>query len=139
MLDLGDEYGSNEAAGVEGVWIPLRDDASIKLARLGNPEASKAYRKIPRAVRMRLESTGVSDEIVRDFIVAFLADNIVKDWKNLIDGGKSVLYSHENAVLMMKKHRRFREKVWELTNDEEEFNVEEEMDAKNLPAPSIGS
>ena len=40
---------------------------------------------------------------------------------------------------MLKKHRRFRDKIWEIAADEGLFNVDLEEDAKNSPKRSSGT
>jgi len=132
-FDLGEELGSNEVAEVEGVWIPLGDGGSIKVARLGNKEAQAAYRKIPREMRRLIETGKMDNKQAINFLASFLSGNILKDWKGLVDKGKSLpKYSPEEGAKMMKKYRRFREKVWELSAEDDNFNVDEvEQDVKN--------
>jgi hypothetical protein len=38
----------------------------------------------------------------------------------------------------MLRFRRFRERIWELSADDDLFNVEAEEDAKNLPKDFVG-
>ena len=139
-LDLSEEFGSDETAEIEGVWVPLGGDAAVKVARLGNPDAQAAYRKIPRQVRRQIEEGTMTADQSRKFLVRFIASNLLKDWKNLADGGKSVKYSVEAAEKMLRKHRRFQDRIWELANDEELFNVQEvEEDSKNSQKLSSGT
>ena len=139
-LDLGAEFGSDETAEIEGVWVPLGDDAAVKVARLGNPEAQAAYRKIPRLTRRSIEDGTMTADQSRKFLVRFVAGNLLKDWKNLSDDGKTVKFSVEAAEKMLKKHRRFQDRIWELAGDEELFNIHEvEEDAKNLQKLSSGT
>ena len=131
-MDLAEEYGSNAEAEINGVWVPVGVEAEVKVARLGNVEAQKAYRKIPRPIRRRIEEGYLNDKQAENFICDFLASHILKDWKNLSDGPKPIKYSSENAIKMLKKYRRFRDKIWELSAEEDLFNTSEvEQDAKN--------
>ncbi len=133
MFDLAEEFGTNEVAEVEGVWVSLGEDARIKVARLGNPEAQRAYKRIPRAMRVLIEGGNMGNKDALEFLAKFCADHLVKDWDGLSDDGKSVKYSREAAFTMMKKHRRFLDKVWELSLDADLFNTGELVeDAKNL-------
>lgn len=139
-LDLAEEFGSDETAEVEGVWVPLGSDAAVKVARLGNPDAQAAYKRIPRIVRRQIEEGTMTAAQSRKFLVSFVAKNLLKDWKNLSDGGKTVKYSIEAAEKMLRKHRRFQDRIWELASDEDLFNVHEvEEDAKNSPKLSGGT
>ena len=131
-MDLSEDFGSDAAAGVEGVWAPVGIDAEVKVARIGNSEAQRAYRRIPRAVRRRLEDGFLNDKDSTKWISEFLADNILKDWKGLADDGKAIKYSRDNAIKMLTKYRRFLDRVWELAKDEDLFNIAEvKSDAKN--------
>ncbi len=139
-LDLEEEFGSNETAEKDGVWVSLGEDAGVKVARLGNPVAQKAYKKIPRAIRIAIEGGNMGNKQAVQFLSSFLAEHVLKDWKGLVDKGKPLpAYTPEHGASYMKKLRRFRDKVWEISNDDELFNVELEDDAKNSPARSSGS
>lgn len=139
-LDLSTAFGSNERAEIEGVKVPLGGGAWVQIARLGNPEAQRAYRALPARVRRAIEAGLMEDEEAIVFLNTFLANNIVKDWGELADGGKPIKFSLENAAKMLKKHRRFRERCWEISTDDELFNIGDlEEDAKNSPPPSSGT
>lgn len=138
-FDLSEELGSNETAEVEGVWVSLGEDGKVRVAYLGNKQSQAAYKRIPKAIRRMLEGSTMSNKQAVDFLCAFIADHILKGWEGLANEGKSLVYSVETAKKMLKTHRRFREKIWELSQDEDLFNVELKEDAKNLPKPSSGS
>ena len=139
-FDLSDAFGTSAKAEVEGVWVGLGGEAGIKVARLGNPEAQKAYRKIPRNLRRQIEDTTLGDNESVKFLANFLSENILKDWKGLSDGGKNLpTYSASEGAKMLRKLRRFRDRVWEVSMDEDLFNVEEEEDRKNSPKRSAGT
>lgn len=137
--DLDEELGSNERAEIEGVWVSLSEDAGIKVARLGNPEAQRAYRKIPRPIRNQIEQGTMGNKQSEKFLTHFMAEHVLKDWKGLSENGKSLpSYTAERGAKQLKR-RRFRDRVWEASLDDDLFNVELEDDAKNLPARSSGS
>jgi hypothetical protein len=139
-LDLADAFGSSESAETEGIWASLGDDAEVRVARLGNPEAQRAYRRMPKAIRRQLEEGLMSEKHAVDFLVRFIAQHLLKDWKGIEEGGKPLAFSQANAERKLRQHRRFRDKVWELSTDEDLFNIGEwEEDAKNSPKPSSGT
>ena len=138
-FDLSEEFGSNETAEVEGVWVPLGEGARVRVSRLGNPKAQVAYKRIPRAVRRMLDEGTMTNTQATDFLARFISEHILKDWEGLADKGKTLVYSTETALEMLRTHRRFRDKIWELSCDEELFNVELEEDVKNLPKRSSGT
>ena len=138
-LDLGDKFGSNPKAEIDGVWHELGDGAAVKVARIGNKEAAKAYRKLPKAVKNALDEGTLEEGQAKNFIAKFLADHILKDWRGLADNGLTLPeYDAEQGKKFMLKYRRFRDRVWELGQDDDLFNVESEDDAKNLPGLSTG-
>ena len=132
-LDLSEEFGSDEKAEIEGVWVSLDgDEAKVRVARLGNIEAQRAYRHLPRQIRRQIEEGTLGTKQARRFMAEFISQNLLKDWKGLADNGKTLAYSLDAATAMLLKHRRFRDRIWELACDEELFNIAEiEQDAKN--------
>lgn len=140
-FDLNEEFGSNETAEVEGVWSYLGETAKIRVARLGNIEAQKAYRKIPKAVRSQIESGNMGNRQAVQFLSKFLATHILKDWSGLADKGKPLpKYDTDAGVDYLLKYRRFRDRVWEIAVDDDLFNVSEvEDDAGNLSKRSSGT
>ena len=139
-MNLNEEFGSNETAEVEGVWQDLGDGAGIKVARLGNPVAQKAYRRIPRPMRRQIEDGTLANEQSVMFIADFLSKYILKDWKGFADDGKDLpAYAPEEGKKFLAKYRRLRDRVWEIASDEDFFNVEEAEDTKNLSKRSSGS
>ncbi len=139
-LDLDEEFGSNERAEIEGVWISLGEDAGVKVARLGNPEAQKAYRKIPKAIRRQIEEGTMGNKQALQFLSRFMADFILKDWRGLSHKGKPLpAYTPEHGATHMKEFRRFRDRVWDISVDDDLYNVELEDDVKNSPTRSDGS
>ncbi len=139
-MELREEFGSNETAEVDGVWQELGEDAGVKVARLGNPEAQNAYRRIPRPMRRQIEAGTLANKQSLEFLSKFLADHILKDWRGFVDNGKPVpSYTPEEGKKYLTKYRRFRDKVWEISMDEDFFNTEEAEDTKNLSKRSGGS
>lgn len=140
MFDLQEEFGSDEKAEREGVWIDLSDESAVKVARLGNADAQKAYRKIPRAIRRNVEEGTMGNKQAIQFIAKFMAQHILKDWKDLVVGGEVLpKYNEELGTKYLVKFRRFRDKIWDISMDDDLFNVGElEEDAKNLPKRSSG-
>ncbi len=141
FFDMSDEFGSNATAEVEGVWSYIGETAKIKVARLGNVEAQKAYRKLPKGVRDQIEKGNMGNTQAIQFLSKFLANHILKDWSGLADGGKSLpTYSSEAGAEYLLKYRRFRDRVWEIAVDDDLFNVKEvEETAGNSPARSSGT
>ncbi len=138
-FDLDEEFGSNERAEIEGVWVPLGEDAGVKVARMGNPEAQRAYKKIPYAIRREIEGGAMGSKQAVQFLSRFMADQILKDWRGLAEKGKSLpSYTPEHGAKQLKR-RRFRDRVWEISTDDALYNVELEDDVKNSPKRSDGS
>ncbi len=140
-FDLNEEFGSNETAEIEGVWIHLGEVARVRVARLGNPKTQKAYRKIPKAIRSQMEQGILGNKQTRQFMVKFLAAYVLMDWDKLYDDGKLLpSYSSDLGTKFLLKYRRFQDRIWELSLDDDLFNVGEvEDDAGNLSARSSGT
>lgn len=140
MFDLSEGFGSNKTAEVEGVWVTLGDGAGVKVTRMGNPQVQRAYRKLPRDIRRQVEEGTMAEGAATDFFSMFLSKNILVDWKGMADGGKPLpKYTMEEGAKFLKKYRRFRDRIWELSLDEDLFNTGEEEDIKNSFARSSGT
>ena len=131
--DLAEEFGSNKTAEVEGVWATIVEGGRVKVARLGNPEAQKAYKKIPRHIRKMIDDGTMGNKQAEDFLCDFISSQLLKDWEGFVDEGKSLgACNRETAKKFLHKYRRFREKVWEVAADEDLFNIAEvKEEAKN--------
>lgn len=139
-LDLKSNYSTNKAKELEGVWEDLGGDARILVARIGNPKFKAEYRKLPRAMRNRIESGRLTGDDIDEKISTILAKTILLDWENLTDGGEDIEYSVENATKMMFEYPNFRDEVWDFANDTQRFHDEElEEDLGNSSASSDGS
>lgn len=141
FFDLSDEFGSNEAAEVEGVWVYLGESAQVKVARLANKEAQKAYRKIPKAIRRQIEEGNMGNVQSAQFLSKFMSAHILKGWKGLADKGSMLTaYNSEEGAKFLLKYRRFRDRIWEIANDDDLFNVGElEEDVGNSSKRSSGT
>ncbi len=74
------------------------------------------------------------------FLAKFMGENILKDWKGLSSKGKSLpSYTSEHGKKHMETFRRFRDRIWEISVDDDLYNVEVEEDVKNLQKVSSGS
>ncbi len=134
MLDFSEEFGSDDKASIEGVWVDMKGGASVKIARLGNPEAQRAYKKIPRHIRRAIEEETMTEGQSLDFLAKYMNDILLHDWRKMTENGKKLEYSSVNGLKMLKKHRRFRDRVWAYSQNEDLFNVnstEIETDTKN--------
>lgn len=131
-FDLSEEFGSNPKAEIEGVWVVVGEGAKVLIARLGNPQAQRAYRKIPRAVRAQIEDAALGGAEAKNFLADFMSKHVLLGWEGFSDAGKALKYSTESAKKMLAKHRRFSDRIWELTTDDALFNIADEAaDAKN--------
>lgn len=134
MLNYDDAFGTNERAEVEGVKVPLGEGAWVKVARLGNPKARRAYLRIPAPIRRQLDEGILPEKETKQFLVKYIANNLLLDFggigKKVKGKVTEIKYSVDNAMELLAG-RRFRDKIWDLASDEDLFNVEEDEDVKN--------
>ncbi len=140
-FDLDEEFGSNETAEIEGVWVYLGEVARVKVARLGNPTTQKAYKKLPKAITRQLDAGTMGNKRTRQFMAKFMGSHILKDWDKIYKKGKLLpAYTSEVGNKYLFEFRRFQDRIWELSLDDDLFNVGEvEEDAGNLPKRSSGT
>lgn len=139
MFDFDDAFGSNETAEIDGVWSSLGDGARVKVARLGNPKAQAAYRRLPPTIKRQLEEGTLGETEIKNFLVKFVANNLLKDFEGIGRKEKSkndktklveVPYTIDNALILLAD-RRFRDRIWDLASDDALFNVGDEETVKN--------
>ena len=127
MLNLSGAFGSSDKASSEGVWVSLGEDSEIKVRRLGSPKVQRAYRNLPKNVQRQVESGTLSSQQATRFVCQFLAENVLVDWAELEDEGEPLGdYDSEVASKLLQKYHRLRDRVWELAQDEDLFNIEED-------------
>ncbi len=94
-------YGTNLKTEVEGQWFELSliEGAKVKVARAGNPEYKKAFKRLYKPYTKQLRrGKDVSADIEERIQTDVLIDTLLKDWKGMPgENGKEIPYSKELA------------------------------------------
>lgn len=117
----------------DGAWISIGDEASLKIARLGNRAYRDAFQKRIKPYRRQIRTQTMDDKIAEKIMIECLAETILLDWSGMEDDkGQKIAYSSAKAQEYLKAYKDFRELVVELASEMENFRQQEdEADEKN--------
>ncbi len=141
VFDLNKDFGTDPKKELEGEWIDLDDQGGkLLIARVGNPNFQKAYSKIPKAIRRRLDEEPEGDATTKPYLVGVISRTILLGWEKIADEGKEIMYSEETAREQLLKYPDFLTFVLELGNERKRYALSElEDDVKNLKTSSSKS
>ena len=133
MLDIFDEFATDEKKENEGVVIDLGGGASLLIARRDNDKYLKKVQE--EADAFAISSQGLSAEAYekadKEILTKILAGTILLGWKNLSYKGKLLPYNIKNAVMVLG-HKDFRRLVMEHASDMANYKAKlEDKDEKN--------
>ena len=136
-FDLQKEFATDEKSELEGIWEDVGEGAKVLVARVGNKEYTERFRRLGKGLQRQLDRGTLPEDKQSAILISILAETILLDWSGFSDEGKSLPYSKENAKLMLKKYPDFRQFVWDIANDAENYRVKNrEDDLGNSSAPS---
>lgn len=136
-FDLQKEFATDEKSELEGIWEDVAEGAKVLVARVGNKEYTERFRRLGKGLQRQLDRGTLPEDKQAAILISILADTILLDWEGFADEGKPIQYSKENAKTMLKKYPDFRQFVWEVANDAENYRVKNrEDDLGNSSAPS---
>jgi hypothetical protein len=135
-MDLKKEYGTDKDKELAGVWEDMGGGCKVLIARLGNENYSKVFRRISKPYQNAIRRGTLGNEKAEELLIQAMAECIVLDWQGLEEDGKKIKYSRDECVRVLKEYKDFRDHISELANSMELFK--REMDAeseKNLKKP----
>lgn len=133
MVDLFNDFATDETREVEGVWFEYAGDVSFLIARAGNKAYARTFLKLYDQSRRILATKGqAADEKAEEITINSLAKSILLNWKgDLKYKGEALPYSEMNARKILA-HLDFRKWVVERSEDMAKFKVvQDEEDEKN--------
>lgn len=134
-FNLADKFGTDKDLEREGVWVDMSGGASIKVARIGNPEYKRMFQKITTPYKQQLRTNNMDEDIAEELLIKAMASTILLDWKGIYEGDEEMKYSIENAEKVLRDLPDFRVFVTEVSSEMELFRQgEQEEGIKNSPA-----
>ncbi len=136
-FDLQKEFATDEKSELEGIWEDVGEGAKVLVARVGNKQYTERFKRLGKGLQRQLDRGTMPEDKQAAILISILADTILLDWEGFADEGKTLPYSKENAKAMLKKYPDFRQFVWDIANDSENYRVKDrEDDLGNSSAPS---
>lgn len=128
-MDFKKNYGTDPVLENEGKWVTLGEEASVKVARIGNKANRALLKKLLAPHKIAIRNEKLSDDIWEKITIEAMAETILLDWKGFKDDGKLVPYSRENAIKYLTEYKDFREQISGLSNELALFQTESEAAA----------
>lgn len=125
-MDL-QKFRSDPAKEVEGIVVPVGEDAWVRVARHGNRKYQTYLQEATKPLRRGLQLGTVKDEEVDAVVARAMARHILLDWGGLKEGGKELPYSRENAerLLTAPNYKEFRNFIADIATDQQMFRDQE--------------
>jgi len=133
MLDIFDEFATDEKKEIDGVDFDIGGGASLLIARRDNDNYLKMVQE--EADAFAISSQGLSAEAYekadKEILTKILARTILLGWKNLSYRGKLLPYNMKNAIMILG-HKDFRKLVMKYASEMSHYKaVLEDKDEKN--------
>jgi len=139
-MDVTKTFGIDPKAETEGVWFNLGEGGKVKIARVNSPSYKRSFQSKVKSYQQALQSK-VLDEVTAEMIlVEVIQDTILMDWRNFTIDGEELVYSKENAIMMLTRFSVFRDFVVASAEQMNVFKLKQQEEVEgNLGEPSTGS
>lgn len=124
-MDIKKTFGTNRDLELEGVWEPINEEASVKIARIGNDRYTKLFQKLMRPYRKQVRRGTMPDKKAEEIYNQVIAETVLLDWKGLTEDDKPLEYSVENAIRLLTEYKDFKDLVVDAAEAMETFQKEE--------------
>lgn len=122
---------TDQSAENDGVWIDFEGGLRLKIARLNNDHHQEYMmnlrRKYQKTKRMG-EEAEIGSSKLRELSVEGMVECILLGWDNMIEEGKAISYSKEEATRLLTEYREFYRLVEEEAANIDNFRAETEAE-----------
>ncbi len=131
-MEIVKQFAVDNEKAAHGVWVPISQDARLKIARTNNPNFRRVFRKLIAPYTAAIRTNSLSDDLDEKIMVQAMAETILVDWQGITENGEPVPYTVEKAKEYLM-HEPFREMVSTFSRDLELFKqAQDEETEKNL-------
>lgn len=135
-MDLSD-FDVNDTLALEGQWVPIGKDASLRIAKLNNEKYREFVKKKTKPYRSAMRAGTVDEDLMVEIIVQAVARHVLLDWKGLTEKGEPLTYTVQAAERLLRDKEPFRDLVMSLAQDSQLFQEAEDEDAEKNSSPSL--
>lgn len=128
-MDLS-TFDVNDKLSIEGTWVPISKDASLKVARINNEKYREFVKQKTKPYRSAIRAGSVDEDLMTEIVVQAMARHVLLDWKGLTEKGTDITYSVETAERLLRDKEPFRDLVASLANDQQLFQEAEQEDGE---------
>lgn len=130
MLDIYTDVATDEAAELNGTWLPYREHAKLLIARSNNPKYLDKLSDLIERNRAALDKEDeAAKELSNDILAEVFATTLLLGWEGVGYKGVELDYSVENAKTLLR-HKQFRLDVASLADDVSNFRLKLEVEAE---------
>lgn len=109
-MSIFDDFGTNQKAEVEGVWVEYSENkdgtvCAFKVSRMGksNKKYTKALDRATKPVRRQIELKTLKDDKAEEIFLQVFVDTVLLDWRNVQrQDGTEIPFSKEKAMEVMR-------------------------------------
>lgn len=125
-MDVFNTYATDEQAEIEGRWHKIGGKSRVLVARTGNANYVKEFRKLLERHEADLGTgSDEADKLSEEILVEVMAKTILLGWEGLEFQGQPVEYSVEMAKTLLRV-KDFRKRVSAIADSLENFRIRTE-------------
>lgn len=128
MLDIFQQYATDESLENNGTWFEIGGGARVLIARTGNKGYVKYLTKEVERYKVTLD---VGDDIAaaksEQIMTEAIAKHILLGWEGISYKGEPLDYSYENAKTLLA-HKDFKRDVMKFAEDMEAYKIHQEKE-----------
>jgi len=130
-MEIVKQFAVDKEKESSGVWVPIGENARLKIARANNPNFKRLFRKLIAPYTAAIRTNSLPDDVDDEIMIKAIAETILVDWDGITENGAPVPYSVEKAIEYLK-HEPFRDMVTTFSRDLELFKqAQDEETEKN--------
>ena len=126
-MKLSKAFGVDAKKEREGTWIPISEDARVKIARFNNPEHRKVMDELRKPYRgLLIGGRDLPEDVTEEIILQSLSRAVLVDWEGFeSEEGEPLPYSSQAAYDALAQYRDFRDMVSAVSMEVSHFREED--------------
>lgn len=137
-MKFAQRYKTDQKAEREGKWFDWGNGGKTCIARIGNPAYKEMLREeMKQFDSLRRAGRSIPEEATNEILIKCMAHTIVLGWEGYSGEGleglgltfnqdMTIPYSPENAIILLKEFKDFRDEIATIATDMENFLAESE-------------
>lgn len=109
----------------EGVWKTF-SGSEFRIAHISNTKFQRALSRLQQPYRRKLQEGSLDPKVNQELVCEAMAEGVLLGWRKVTTRkGEEVVYSKENALVLLKRDPEFRDWVTEVSTQIANYRDEE--------------